>query len=247
MADVHLLIGEEFAPYEETGVNSISIPTPDGGYTILYTESGSAGVKSIADGSITTITAEMLSGITSFRSYAFAYLENLVSCSLPSSAASVSNNMFHSCRALESVVLPNGLTSIGDNAFRVCESLESIQFPTSLSSIGVGAFQYSGLKTAIIPEGITTIARLSFSECNSLKSIELPTTVTAIDVNAFFRSFNIESITVKAAMPPTLDKNSLQTVPNDCAIYVPAGSVSAYKAAQYWSERAAYIQAIPSV
>ena len=50
---------------------------------------------------------------------------------------------------------------------------------------------------------------------------------------------------IEATTPPTISSNTLGGLPATCIIYVPAGSVEAYQAKQYWSARAAYIQATP--
>lgn len=51
---------------------------------------------------------------------------------------------------------------------------------------------------------------------------------------------------IEATTPPTISNGTLNGLPSNCIIYVPSGSVDAYKAAAYWSARAAYIQAIPN-
>ena len=52
-------------------------------------------------------------------------------------------------------------------------------------------------------------------------------------------------MTIHAETPPTIANSTITGLKADCIIYVPAASVDAYKAKQYWSARAAYIQAIP--
>ena len=44
MANVHLLIGEEFTPYEQNGVTALDVPTPEGGETTFYEESGTLSI-----------------------------------------------------------------------------------------------------------------------------------------------------------------------------------------------------------
>lgn len=50
----------------------------------------------IADGSLTTLTAEDLRDVRSIRSYAFAYNDNLVNITIPSSVGSIGSNAFYS-------------------------------------------------------------------------------------------------------------------------------------------------------
>ena len=63
--------------------------------------------------------------------------------------------------------------------------------------------------------------------------------------NIFYGNSSCTSLTIHAETPPTIESNTITGLKADCAIYVPAASVDAYKAAQYWSARAAYIQAMP--
>lgn len=63
--------------------------------------------------------------------------------------------------------------------------------------------------------------------------------------NLFTGCTAMQRLIVNAATPPTLSANAIVDLPADCAIYVPAASVAAYQAASGWSDRAAYIQAIP--
>ena len=53
-------------------------------------------VGKIADGSLTTLTAEDLRDVRSIRSYAFAYNDNLVNITIPSSVGSIGSNAFYS-------------------------------------------------------------------------------------------------------------------------------------------------------
>lgn len=66
------------------------------------------------------------------------------------------------------------------------------------------------------------------------------------DYRVFEQNTSCESFTIDAETPPTIAFNTITGLKADCVIYVPAGSVEAYKSADYWSARAAYIQAIPN-
>ena len=98
------------------------------------------------------------------------------------------------------------------------------------------------LETIVIPEGVTEIKWNAFAGCNTLSKITIPKSTTTIGSAAFNYCIGLQSIVVLAETPPMgagkmFDESS-------CPIYVPAGSVEAYKAAQYWSDYADRIQAI---
>lgn len=97
----------------------------------------------------------------------------------------------------------------------------------------------------IIPNGITSIGNSTFVSCTSLTRITIPNSVTSIDNYAFYKCTSLTSITCLAETPPTLGTQVFNKT-NNCPIYVPSGSVNAYKAATNWSAYASRIQAIPT-
>ena len=169
----------------------------------------------------------------------------LTSCTIGSGVTSIGNNAFASC-GLTSIDIPDSVTSIGRAAFHSCDSLTSCTIGSGVTSIGGSTFNgCSGLTSIYIPSGVTSIGYDAFYQCSSLTSINIPSGVTSIGNDAFYGCTNLTSITVNATTPPTLDGGSIFGDTNNCPIYVPSGSVAAYKSAQYWSTYASRIQAIP--
>ena len=115
-----------------------------------------------------------------------------------------------------------------------------------------------GIKQVVIGEGITEIPASAFYMEIGITDVKLPSTLTAIGMDAFGECENIETITSNATTPPTLadagnedyvfyvpneDWSAVLPIPTVSAIYVPAASVDAYKAADGWSAYAAKINA----
>ena len=123
-------------------------------------------------------------------------------------------------RSITSVVIPDGVAKIGQRAFANCNKLSS----------------------AIVNEGVTDIESNAFNACSSLLQIELPSTIKTIASSAFASS-KLSSLTIHATTPPSMSSSSLPSTIS--AIYVPSGSVDAYKARSGWSDFASKIQAIP--
>ena len=91
------------------------------------------------------------------------------------------------------------------------------------------------------------ISENAFSGNTSLTEILLPETITAIGSGAFKNCIHLVSIAIKAITPPTL-LNSAASSPRrassvfegvnkeTCILFVPEGSLNAYKAAEGWNE-----------
>ena len=119
-----------------------------------------------------------------------------------------------------------------------------------------------GIQHVIIGEGITAIPASSFYMEIGIHTVTLPSTLTKIGMDAFGECFNIETITCNATTPPALASagvedhvfygevnwNTYTPLPISTltAIYVPAASAAAYKAAPGWSVYQAIIQAAGS-
>ena len=123
--------------------------------------------------------------------------------------------------AMTSGIIDNCVTSIGNRAFQYC---------TSLTSITIG-------------NGVTTIDNSAFDSCASLTSIDIPSGVTSIGGYAFNNCRSLTSITVESTTPPALGSSAFDST-NYCPIYVPIGSLEAYKTASGWSTYASRIYAI---
>ena len=130
---------------------------------------------------------------------------------------------FNGVSSLTEISLPNTLTTIGSNAFYGLTNLIKIEFSNKITSISSNAFY----------------------GCNKLQRIELPITIISIGTNAFRNCSRLQSITIRATTPPSLGNSYVFNGTNNCPIYVPSESVSAYKEKTYWTGFANRIQAIP--
>ena len=165
---------------------------------------------------------------------------------LPQGITALGEIAFYGCLALTTVTLPETLTSIGNNAFSSCLALTSIDLPDKVTSIGTYAFNNCHALTSIdLPEGLTTIGDSAFDTCPVLKSIDLPDGLESIGTYAFYGCHNLTTVTCLATTPPTVGSMAFYVCTNLTTIYVPAGSVNAYKTASGWSAHSTKIQAIP--
>lgn len=114
----------------------------------------------------------------------------------------IDSNTFEGCSNLISIVIESSVEEISAYVFWNCNSLSSVTLPSSLETIGYGAFEgCSKLMSIIIPENVTYIGISAFRYCSSLKSI-----------------------TCYRTIPPSLDGNTFEGVPDRGTLYIPQGS-----------------------
>lgn len=173
---------------------------------------------------------------------------------------SIDAEAFAYCTELTGIVIPEGVTSIGRMAFFYCTALDSIVLPSTLEVLGTQAFNTTAylndnsrwtdgmliigtylIKTRAsvhdsvgVPEGITGLGNMAVYNCTLITNITLPSTLRFIGENAFNSCSALDTVTVLATVPPSLDVNSFLNV-SDFTVFVPCGSRAAYDAAPNWS------------
>lgn len=103
-------------------------------------------------------------------------------------------------------------------------------------------FYHCSLTSVTIGNNVSFIAGNSFGACYDLKNVIIGSGITSIGNSAFNDCSGLTSIMIEATTPPTLGTAVFSST-NNCPIFVPAASVSAYKSA--WSSLSSRIQAIP--
>jgi hypothetical protein len=142
-----------------------------------------------------------------------------------------------------SIRLPVNITEIPHEAFSGCQSITEINIPSKVKKIGWWAFSGSGITSIVIPEGVTYIGGYAFLNCSSLKHISIPVSVEKIGEYAFGDCREIKSCKVHSQVPVIIGKDVFKSLPYHDRIpelnpilYVPKGSLDAYKNAEGWSK-----------
>ena len=185
--------------------------------------------------------------VTTIGKFAFYGCEGLTSITIPESVTSIGDGAFSRCTGLTSITIPNSVTSIGFSVFSDCSNIIKI-----VVEQGNGVYDsrencnaiietasnslIAGCKNTVIPNSVTSIGFQAFEGCTGLTSITIPESVTSIESWAFPNCSGLTEITVEAAMPPTIYNYTFVRVDKSIPLYVPAGCVEAYRAAEYWSE-----------
>lgn len=152
-------------------------------------------IGQLVSDTLTTITANDLSGITSLSPRAFIGKKSLTSVALPSGVTRIGQFVFDGCTNLSSASLPNTLTTIGKYAFAHCPNL-AIVIPSSVTTLGDDAYYYS---------------------CSAIPNYELfiPKSVSSIGQSCFGASLTDHNITSVVFE----EDSALQTIPNNCFSY----------------------------
>jgi YD repeat-containing protein len=236
-----------------TGMTTI----PDGMFNVC-----SALTQVTVNGNVAEIGAEAFNGCKSLTAYpftnslavisqsAFKGCESLTSVVLPDSVVSAGTNAFEGCTGLTAVTLSTGLTEIANNMFSSCGTLQSVSLPDSITKIGGGSFEgCSAMTTVVFGSGITEIGDYAFQNCSYLRGIDIPETITKFGAYCFRfdTTLPVYGITIRNASVPQVGNQAFAST-DDAPIYVPAGSVEAYKTSTtlnyYWATYANRIQAI---
>lgn len=118
-----------------SGYSSVSVAVPN-------------KVPSIADGSITSLTAEDLAGVSSIRPFAFYNCTSLTSVTIPNDVVVIGNDAFNGCEHLTGLALPNSVQTIGNYAFAECNRITTITIPSGVRHLFDEVFYYcTGLTT----------------------------------------------------------------------------------------------------
>lgn len=206
--------------------------------------------------------------VTKIDHFAFTDCTNLTAINFPSGVTEIGNLAFNNCQSLESVVLPNSLTKIGTQAFYCCNSISSVTIPQSVTTISDNAFGFcaslaefkgkfasedgrclvvngtlnsfasAGVTEYTIPSSVTAIGHYAMHNSALLTTVTIPQSVQTVGDGAFNGCISLASVYCKPTTPPTGGSAMFDNNAANRKIYVPAGSVDAYKTAAGWSNYA---------
>ncbi len=227
-----------------TGLTSIEIPNS---VTNIEDEAfyGCSGLTSVT----------IPDSVTSIKSRVFGDCISLKNIIIPNSVTSIEEAAFAGCSNITSVTIPKSVTSIELWAFSNCSSLANIivedgnkvyDSRNNCNAIIETAADtlVQGCKNTIIPNSATRIGNYAFSGCSDLISITIPNSVTSIGDYAFYGCSSLTSIYSFNETPAEIYNRSFSNY--DATLYIPLGSLAAYKAANHWKKFANIVEFEPT-
>lgn len=193
----------------------------------------------------TKLTSVTISdSVTEILAEAFGGCTNLLQVNLPNNLQTLRYS-FRNCTRLQSIEIPSSLKEIGISSFIGCTGLSSITINEGVEVIGNGAFKASdystspsstSLKNIVIPNSVYKIDTWAFM-FHSPETITIGNGITTIGTRAFYLDnayqSNLRSVTIYATNPPSLGDEAFGNH-NNFVLYVPSGSVNAYKTDESW-------------
>ena len=93
------------------------------------------------------------------------------------------------------------------------------------------------MENIIFGDRVRSIDSFAFSGYTSITNVTIPSGVTDIGSGTFAGCSSLTAIYCYPTIPPSAG-SSIFANTNNCPIYVPTGSVEAYKTERYWSDYA---------
>ena len=189
--------------------------------------------------------------VTAIASEAFSQNKTITEITISEGITSIGDNTFGQCYALTTANIPASLTNMGDWVFDACTALTQINVASGNTAYcSENGILFNKDKTTLIcypagkpetdytiPSSVTIIEENAFSDCAAITTLTIPAGVTTIGSFAFYFCTALAEMTVLATVPPTVaDADVFYSVSRDIPVYVPAESLTDYKAADGWKE-----------
>lgn len=156
------------------------------------------------------------------------------SLTIPNSVTYIDEEAFWYCQDLGQIIIGDNVKKIDDNTFFGCHNLHSVTIGKSVTSIGRNAFSGCRLTSVTIPNSVESIGESAFFT-SRLAYVSIGSGVTSIGKDAFSLDWaNATEVWCHCKTPPSADENSFSFT-RDAVLYVPWGSVEAYRSKKPWS------------
>lgn len=189
--------------------------------------------------------------VTVIGQYAFENCKSLTTMQIPDSVTTIESCAFELCANLESITIGESVETIGWYAFSGCSSLKTISIPASATSINESnAFNNcNSLQEFVVAAGNPSYSSfgglLYNKDADTLflcpkgikGNVEILGSVTTISDKAFSSCNGIDALYCLSSTPASVGNSTFdQYQYTHMSLYVPEGSIEAYKNADIWSK-----------
>jgi hypothetical protein len=218
--------------------------------TIARYFTGNTNITSFNELRYFTGLTELKNSAETYTYGTFRGCSSLIEVILPNSIKKLGIASFAACSSLRSIGDTANVESLGIRCFDSSPLEKLVVKLPSLINIGYGAYYNTSIDAVVDMGGLTTLpdgvyiggkTRGVFGSCTQLRVAILPSTIATVGTVAFEKCSNLKGVVIKATTPPALNNTNAFNSTNNCPIYVPDASVSAYREATNWSTYASRI------
>lgn len=221
-------------------------------------------------GCTSLLSIEIPDSVSTLGNSVFNACESLVSVKLPDSLRAIPDLAFDNCHALseinfpetleqigsksfyrtklKSVIIPEKVTTIEAYTFCNCADLVSVKLPANLTTIFDRGFAATAIEEISLPNSIKTLDVYAFNACRKLRSVYIPEGVTSISDYAFQACDSLHEFHIRRVSPLSITDdvfgapNVRTPIDTQVTLFVPNGSLDAYKNANVWSSFANIVE-----
>lgn len=215
------------------------------------------------------LSIEIPNSVTTIEREAFCFCESLEKVKLPESLRVIPELAFDNCHnlreinfpetlveigakafyrtKLSSVTIPENVTIINQYTFCNCSELKSVKLPSHLTEIHNRGFAATGITELSLPNTLLILDEWAFNACRQLRSVYIPDGLTSIPNYTFQACDSLKEFHIRCIKPSTITESAfgagdVKTPISSASLFVPKGSLDAYKNADIWSEFANIIE-----
>lgn len=210
-------------------------------------------VKKIGDAVFSKCTGltsvEIGNSVTDISFQAFVGCSSLTNIDIPNSVVHISNEAFNGCSSLTNIDIPNSVEYIGHGAFDGCTSLKNLVIEDGSETLGVGhnedicsgLFKDCPIETLYLGRNLDYETREDFGyspfyDVITLTDVTIGSMVTDVK-SLYWRRYvdNLKTLQLQCATPPSVNDEGFDDYQYaNLNVYVPEGSLDAYKADDVW-------------
>ncbi len=190
---------------------------------------------------VTELKVEMGVNVDSLATCAFQNCKKLQTINLPSTLEVIESNAFENC-GLTSLSIPASVKRLGYYAFLNCNALTSVRIEESTEPLEFVTGYYrsfgSAAKEVFMGRNVNRTGDYTNERLfNNLSKLTIGSQVTEIGSNMFNGNNELTAVTVAWKQPIGINANVFNnTTYQTATLFVPGGTIDAYKADVVWSK-----------